>query len=101
MIGRMAIARPWIFAAWQHPVTVDHAEVWRRLYHYVLEDFPPETALRRIRLFSRYYARNFLFGHHFAVAIDNAPTVEEALTRADAFFATQPDLLPEPSLQGL
>lgn len=101
MIGRMAIARPWTFAGWRQPVQVDHAEVWRRLYRYILEDFPPEPALRRIRLFSRYYARNFLFGHQFAVAVDNAPDVAEALRRADAFFATQPDLLPEPSLQGL
>jgi tRNA-dihydrouridine synthase B len=101
MIGRMAIARPWIFASWRQPVAVDHGEVWGRLHRYVQEDFPPETALRRVRLFSRYFARNFLFGHHFAVAIDNAPTMEEAWTRAQAFFATRPDLLPEPSLQGL
>lgn len=101
MIGRMAIARPWIFAAWHRPLQVDHGEVWRRLYGYLLEDFPPDAALRRIRLFSRYYARNFLFGHQFAVAMDNAPDVTEAWRRADAFFATGPDLLPEPSLQGL
>ena len=101
MIGRMAIARPWIFAGWRQPVEVDMGEVWRRLHGYVCEDFPPEKALRRIRLFSRYYARNYLFGHHFAVAIDNAPTLEAARERADAFFATRPDVLQEPSMQGL
>lgn len=101
MIGRMAIARPWIFAGWHQYVEVDYGEVWRRLYRYVGEDFPPEKALRRVRLFSRYYARNFLFGHHFAVAIDNAPTMEAALAKADAFFATNPDRLAEPSMQGL
>ncbi len=101
MIGRMAIARPWIFASWHRPVDVDMGEVWRRLHCYVGEDFPPEKALRRIRLFSRYYARNFLFGHHFMVAIDQAPTMEETLIRADAFFATNPDVLQDPSMQGL
>lgn len=101
MIGRMAIARPWIFASWHRPVEVDMGEVWRRLHRYVCEDFPPEKALRRIRLFSRYYARNYLFGHHFMVAIDQAPTVEDALIRADAFFATNPDVLQDPSMQGL
>lgn len=101
MIGRMAIARPWIFAGWERPLEVDMGEVWLRLHRYVEEDFPPEKALRRVRLFSRYYARNFLFGHHFAVAIDNAPTMEAARARAEAFFATQPDVLAEPSMQGL
>ncbi len=101
MIGRMAIARPWIFAAWRQPVEVDHGEVWQRLHRYVCEDFPPEKALRRIRLFTRYYARNFLFGHHFMVAIENAPTVEAAWEKGRAFFAGRPELLAEPSLQGL
>lgn len=101
MIGRMAIARPWIFASWNHPVFVDMGEVWRRLHGYLLEDFPPDKALRRMRLFSRYYARNFLFGHHFAVSIDRAETMADALARADAFFATNPETLKDPSMQGL
>lgn len=101
MIGRMAIARPWIFASWNEPIAVDLAEVWRRLVRYISEDFPPETAIKRIRLFTKYYARNFLFGHHFATQIHNAPDVTVARERADAFFETAPELLPEPSLMGL
>ena len=101
MIGRMAIARPWIFAGWDTPMAVDMAGIWRRLHAYTCEDFPPEKALRRIRLFTKYYARNYLFGHHFSVAIQNAPTVEAALERANSFFGSAPETVKEPSLAGI
>lgn len=101
MIGRMAVARPWLFAAWDQPLQVDHVEVWRRLHGYICEDFPPAVALRRIRLFTRYYARNFQFGHTFNSAIHNAPTPEAMLEKADAFFAIPQPLCSEPSLMGV
>ncbi|MFH0908487.1 MAG: tRNA-dihydrouridine synthase family protein [bacterium] len=101
MIGRMAIARPWIFAAWEQPMQVDYAGVWRRLHAYIREDFPPVTALKRIKLFTKYYARNFLFGHNFDCAVQNAPSLDAALERANAFFSVSMDLHDEPSLMGL
>jgi len=102
MIGRMAIARPWIFAAWEKPMTIDFAEVWRRFYHYTCEDFPlAKASMRRIDLFTKYYARNFLFGHTFMTAVQNAPTPEAMLEQANHFFATSTDLVAEPSMQGL
>lgn len=101
MIGRMAIARPWIFAAWNQPVEVDYAEVWRRLHGYICEDFQPEVAIKRIRLFTKYYARNFHFGHTFNTAIHNAPTPEAALERAEAFFAVPQPIHDEPTLMGI
>ena len=41
MVGRMAVARPWIFAAWNAPLAPDYHEVWRRLADSIDEDFPP------------------------------------------------------------
>lgn len=101
MVGRMAIARPWIFAAWDKPLQVDYAEVWRRMHAYIREDFAPVTALKRIKLFTKYYARNFLFGHTFNTSVSNAPTLDAALERANAFFASSMDLHDEPTLSGL
>ncbi|MDA0578234.1 MAG: tRNA-dihydrouridine synthase family protein [Verrucomicrobia bacterium] len=102
MIGRMAVARPWLFAAWnQQPVTIDHAEIWRRLHGYIAADFPENIALRRIRLFTKYYARNFHFGHTLDMAIQNAPSLEAMHARAGDFFATPQALFREPCLQGL
>lgn len=101
MIGRMAVARPWLFAAWDAPVAVDHAEVWRRLHAYIAEDFIPRIAVRRLRLFTRYFARNFHFGHTLDTAMQSAPTLDVMLSRANAFFAQPQPVFREPCLQGL
>ena len=101
MIGRMAVARPWVFASWEQLLEIDYAAVWRRLFDYICEDFPPEIAIRRIKIFTNYYARNFHFGHSFSVAAQNAPTLEAVRERADFFFGGAPALDPEPWLMGL
>ncbi len=101
MIGRMAVARPWLFAAWERELAIDYAAVWERLCDYVCEDFPESDALARIKLFTKYYARNFLFGHHFHAAVHNAATVAAARARAADFFSRRPALDPSPSLMGL
>lgn len=101
MLGRMAVARPWVFAAWDGPVAVDHGGVWRRLCDYIDEDFAPTVALRRVRLFTKYYARNFHFGHTLHAAMQGAPTLDIMRERADAFFSSPQPLFETPYLQGL
>ncbi len=102
MIGRMAVAQPWIFRTWHHPGNEpDRAGIWFRLCDYIEEDFDPATALKRIRLFTRYYARNYLFGHHFQTAIGNAPTLQAARNIAETFFGKAPQLHPCPTMAGL
>jgi tRNA-dihydrouridine synthase len=101
MIGRMALARPWLFAAWDKPVIADPAEVWNRLMDYILEDFPPTTALRRIKMFTKYFSANFPFGHRFRVDLQNTRSLEEARAVAREFFARDPTLLPQPLVAGL
>lgn len=101
MVGRMAAARPWIFAGWDRPLAPDYPGVWRKLAGYIGEDFPPAVAIKRLRLFTTYYARNFHFGHSLFVAVQNAPTLEIAREKAEAFFALAPAVFDEPSLQGI
>jgi tRNA-dihydrouridine synthase len=101
MIGRLAIAQPWVFAGWDRPVEIDPAAVWLRLHDYVAEDFEPEVGVKRMRLFTKYFARNFVFGHTFQSAVTAAPTMATARTAASAFFETRPALHVEASVQGL
>ncbi|HEY8241810.1 MAG TPA: tRNA-dihydrouridine synthase, partial [Kiritimatiellia bacterium] len=101
MVGRMAIARPWIFAAWERPVQVDYADVWRRMVTYICEDFPTAAALKRIKLFTKYYARNFLFGHHFETKVCSATSLDIAQERAGVFFSDPLDIHDEPALMGI
>ncbi len=97
MIGRMAVARPWIFSSWDRAEAVDPGEIWRKMHRYISEDFPPLIALRRLQMFTRYYAANFPFGHHFNVDISKAANLEEALESANHFFERSPILLAQPS----
>jgi tRNA-dihydrouridine synthase len=101
MIGRMAIAQPWLFAQWHAPTEVDLAAVWRKMFRYITEDFEPPVALRRVQMFTKYFAANFAFGHQFRVLIGNAPTLEELLRRADDFLDRAPAKLVQPRVSGL
>jgi tRNA-dihydrouridine synthase B len=101
MLGRMAVARPWIFATWDQSPGVDLAAVWERMYHYTAEDFPPPLALRRLQMFSKYFAANFKFGHQFNVDLGRASSLEDLRRRAHAFFSRTPETLAQPAVIGL
>ncbi|MDD5657732.1 MAG: tRNA-dihydrouridine synthase family protein, partial [Elusimicrobia bacterium] len=93
MIGRMAAACPWVFARWRRPdLPVDHAEVWRRLCDYVVEDFAPAPALIRLKVIAPYFARNFFYGHAFFKAVHSAPDLAELRRRAEGFLSRRPAL---------
>ena len=102
MVGRMAVARPWLFARWNHPgPTPDYGDAWFRLFEYVREDFPDEKALRRVRTFTAYYARNFAFGHRLASAVRSAPDLDSQRERAARFFEADPPLVSAPDFSGV
>jgi tRNA-dihydrouridine synthase B len=101
MVGRMAVVRPWLFACWQQPVAVEPAAVWHKMRHYIMEDFPSEAALRRLQMFTKYFAANYAFGHRLRVAVAGAASLAEAAERADEFFARNPIILAQPSVAGL
>lgn len=101
MIGRMAVAQPWLFASWNGAPAPDPAAVWQRMSHYLEEDFPPVTALRRLRMFTKYFAANYAFGHGFWVEVDNAPDMEGARRCGEAFFARSPQRLNRVVVAGL
>lgn len=78
MLGRIVAVKPWIFRdfAGLEPLELDYAEIWERMYGYILEDLPPERAYSRIKEFTFYFVKNFLFGHDLYRPVQNAKTVE-------------------------
>lgn len=101
MIGRMAVAQPWIFSHWMEASTVNYLDIWRKMHHYLANDFSFPTALRRLQMFSKYFAKNFVFGHHFNVSIGNARTMDEALERGEEFLSGNPAILAQPDVAGV
>lgn len=101
MLGRIMLVRPWVFAAWRGGaafVPPDPAAVWYRLYDYIVEEFPPEKAIGRVKRFSGWFARNFVYGHSFHTATRGAHDLPTLKARADRFFATPPALVVSPCL---
>jgi tRNA-dihydrouridine synthase len=102
MVGRMAAACPWVFARWHRPgLAVDHAEVWRRLCGYMVEDFDAAKALLRLKVIAPFYARNFMFGHTFFKGVHSAPDLATARGRAEEFLAAGPALVRQVSVNGI
>ena len=102
MIGRIAAACPWIFAAWHNPeLKVDRAEVWFRLCDYIAGDFTPEQALIRVKIIAPYFGRNFVFGHEFFKRIQSSSDFETARQRAHNFFQASPELAKRVSIDGI
>ena len=102
MIGRMAAVKPWVFqeCAGQKP-EIDYAQVWERLYQYVMEDFSPERAIGRIKAFSEYFARNFFYGHQFFKAVRNTATLQDTYESAMRFLHAGPKIVAKPSVAGI
>lgn len=102
MIGRIAAVKPWIFREFRDGrVTVDYNDVWNRAVDYIMEDFRPEKAIGRIKQFSSYFARNFVYGHRFFKEIQGAHDLATIKTRATAFLSGKPEIEKFPSVMGI
>ncbi|WP_207263304.1 tRNA-dihydrouridine synthase family protein [Desulfovibrio sp. Huiquan2017] len=79
-VGRMAIARPWLFAEWttgHTPPATCFRDYAMRLADALDQHFDPVRALKRYRLFTIYFAANFTFGHALQSWFLKAKTMDE------------------------
>ena len=94
MVGRGAVEQPWLCADIAREVygvdialkKNDGSEVYSQFITLLEQRFAPERRLGRLKQFTRYFAASFQFGHHFAAAIQNCDSIDEARRRATAFF---------------
>jgi nifR3 family TIM-barrel protein len=93
MLGRGAIARPWLFAEIAREVYgcaipepgVSLPAVYARFIDH-LNGFRPEHRLNRLKQFTKYFSKNFAFGHYLATRVLSSASMDDARERADAFF---------------
>ena len=100
-IGRMAIARPWLFVEWSDGLRFDseiYLESAIRLAGLLETYFDPPKALRRFKKFGFYYAANFKFGHTFFRGIQNAKNMEAARAFLYQFLKRSPETVSRPNL---
>ena len=99
MIGRAAPQKPWLLSqiasqlyglSTNAPEEID-PDLLRRTYLSFADDltarFPPDRQLGRLKEFTHYFARNYLFGHTLAYGVQRARSVEQALEFAREFFS--------------
>ena len=100
-LGRIAMAKPWIFAEW-----TDNFETKPEVFYeaavkmaVLLEQyFEPSRAIRRFKRFAYYFAANFKFGHTFFKQISNAEDMVCVMDCIDAFFQDSPECVRRPNL---
>lgn len=100
-IGRMAVARPWIFAEWSRGLSVTpriYGDTALRLSELLPLYFDEIRAVRRFKKFALYFAANFRFGHCLYTRIFRASDMEAIRSILRSFFQTSPDLTLSPNM---
>ncbi len=94
MIGRAAVQKPWLFAEIAreiYGVSVDDCRInlpWSYArFALGLARFRPERRLGRLKEFTHYFALNYAFGHHLAMAVQKSSTISMAWQQAIDFFS--------------
>lgn len=100
-LGRLAIARPWIFSQWVDRMKLP-AEIFRTcaldLIALLEKHFEPVVAMRRLNRFFSYYAANFKFGHTLYARMCTARTPEDARRILNRFYAQAPETVKTPKI---
>ncbi len=100
-IGRMAIARPWLFAEWTEgyrcgsEIYLDSA---LRLAELLEAHFDEPRALRRFKKFGFYFSASFKYGHTLCCTIQKAENMTEAKNYLHQFFERPLETVSRPNL---
>jgi tRNA-dihydrouridine synthase B len=100
-LGRIAIARPWVFSSWSGGMAPpDHveADVASKMCDLLEHYFDPVRALRRYKRYGAYLSANFTFGNTLYNSIRNADSMEEIRRELTRFFEGAPARLIRPNL---
>ncbi|WP_085103353.1 tRNA dihydrouridine synthase [Desulfovibrio gilichinskyi] len=100
-VGRMAIARPWLFAQWTAGYMPDDTifqDYVLRLATALEQEFDPIRGLKRFRMFIPYFAANFQFGHSLLATFSTAKTMDDVRRLAKEHIRPDMDLNQSPNM---
>jgi tRNA-dihydrouridine synthase B len=100
-IGRMAVARPWIFAELTENLQPDperFADAATQLARLLENHYDPVAAIKRFKRFAFYFSANFHFGHTLYSRILKAGDMKEVVTVLKRFFEQAPDVTARPNM---
>lgn len=100
-LGRMAVARPWIFAEFLGRLQTNRElfpEAAIRLIRLLETHYDPVRAIKRFKRFSFYFCANFRFGHALHTRILKAADMREIETAIRGFFKQPADIQSRPNM---
>ena len=100
-IGRMAVARPWIFAELTENLQQDpemFADAAIQLVRLLNIHYDPVAAIKRFKRFAFYFSANFRFGHTLYSTILKAGNMKEVDTMLKRYFEQAPDVTARPNM---
>lgn len=104
-IGRLAVARPWIFAQWRDMTGFSakyrEEDLFREAPYQMLEDlcafYEPSRAIPLYKRYLTYYAANFSYGSRLFGRLARGGTFAELKARLDEHLDPLPEISPRPS----
>jgi len=99
-LGRIAIARPWVFAEWSEglvPTPEMDLAVPLRLLDLYARHFPDSLTMRRFHKFSAYYTAGFKFGHSLYGPLCRATCPDDLRKTLQDFFSTPQERVARPN----
>jgi nifR3 family TIM-barrel protein len=100
-LGRMAVARPWIFAQWTQGF-VPKEDIYHvtalRLAHLLSRHYDDHFAVKMFKKFAPYFCANFKFSNAILKKLIKAHTMAEICTNIDRLLADPLETLKTPNL---
>lgn len=95
MVGRAAVEKPWLcseiaaslFGVQNSCSVINKKDIFFRYFDLLEARFNVDKRLGRLKLFSRYYAASFKFGHHLTSCVLRSESMTEAKERCEQFFS--------------
>lgn len=100
-VGRMAMARPWLFAEWTSgfvPPETCFRDYALRLADLLDEYYDPIRALKRFKLATIYFAANFTFGHSLQSKFLGSKSMDEIRAVAEEHVKPGMQLVKRPNM---
>ena len=103
-IGRIAVARPWIFASWTNGFVPDadtYLNCFINMATLFEKYFEPVISVKLFKKFARYFAANFCFGHSIYTGIVRADNIADIKNNILKHLRPMPEVSLNPNMNML
>jgi nifR3 family TIM-barrel protein len=100
-VGRMAVARPWLFAQWTKgfsPGDDIFLTTAMRMTRILQDHYEDAFAVKLFKKSSPYFCANFKFGHQILKKLIRAETMDDIRSNLERIFESRPEALQRPNI---